>query len=227
MAASNVTVDDSSSLIAYDPPDAWQGLSGSAAQAYANATMHGTAVSGASARFAFNGTGVWFYGAKKPEYGSFIMLVDDEVSGYANASAASPEFGQLLGGVSGLQDGQHVVSIMNGGTGPMDLDAIVFESVDQQQPKAIAHASAAQTSASGSQTLLPFLPQSRHPRTRPLRAALTRLHPPQACSPVLPRTHPHPTPASLRDPVPLKVQAPQTRTTGSPRGPSSESPSAA
>ncbi|KAL7281425.1 hypothetical protein ACG7TL_004738 [Trametes sanguinea] len=155
MAASNVTVDDSSSLIAYDPPDAWQSLSGSAAQAYANATMHGTAVSGASARFAFNGTGVWFYGAKKPEYGSFIMLVDNEVSGYANASAASPEFGQLLGGVSGLQDGQHVVSIMNGGTGPMDLDAILFESVDQQQPKAIAHASAAQTSASGSQTAAP------------------------------------------------------------------------
>ncbi|KAJ2967022.1 hypothetical protein NUW54_g13635 [Trametes sanguinea] len=41
---------------------------------------------------------------------------------------------------------------MNGGTGPMDLDAIVFESVDQQQPKAIAHASAAQTSTSGSQS---------------------------------------------------------------------------
>ncbi|KAI9061784.1 hypothetical protein FKP32DRAFT_1575492, partial [Trametes sanguinea] len=162
-------VDDSSSLIVYDPPDAWQSLSGSAAQAYANATMHGTAVSGASARFAFNGTGVWFYGAKRPEYGSLIVLVDNEVSGYANASASSPEFGQLLGGVSGLQDGQHTVSIMNGGTGPMDLDAIVFESVDQQQPyvsrlttlalciltarrKAIAHASAAQTSTSGSQS---------------------------------------------------------------------------
>ncbi|CDO72751.1 hypothetical protein BN946_scf184994.g3 [Trametes cinnabarina] len=148
-------VDDSSSRIVYDPPDAWQSLAGSAARAYANSTMHGTAVSGAIARLTFNGTGVWFYGAKKPEYGSFILMVDKDVLTYANASAATPEFGQLLGGVSGLKNGQHVVSIMNGGTGPMDLDAIVFESVDQQQPKAIAHASVAQTGASSSQSPAP------------------------------------------------------------------------
>ncbi|KAI8993867.1 hypothetical protein BD414DRAFT_266001 [Trametes punicea] len=143
MAASNVTIDDSSSLIVYDPPAAWSHASGSDAQAYVNSTYHSTAVSGASAKFTFNGTGVWFYGAKKPDYGSFVLVVDNDVSAFSNATATKPAFGQLLGGMSELQMGEHVVSIMSGGTGPFDLDAIVYETIDQQ-PNAKAHASVVQ-----------------------------------------------------------------------------------
>ncbi|KAI0355736.1 hypothetical protein OH77DRAFT_1424685 [Trametes cingulata] len=139
-AFTNVTVDDSSSLILYDPPDAWATPSGNDAQAYANKTVHTTVVSGASAKFTFNGTGAWFYGATKPDYGSFIFVVDDEINAYLNATSPEPALGQVLAGVSDLQMGQHVVMIMNGGTGPIDLDSIVFETVDRQQPKIVAHA---------------------------------------------------------------------------------------
>ncbi|KAI0330999.1 hypothetical protein GY45DRAFT_1361094 [Cubamyces sp. BRFM 1775] len=152
MAASNVTVDDSSSLIVYDPPDAWSRSSGNDAQAYANSTFHGTSDSGALAKFTFNGTGVWFYGAKKQNYGSLILVVDDDVAAYVNATSSNTEFGQLLVGMSDLKMGKHVVSLMNGGTGPIDLDAIVYETVDQSQPKAVAHGIIAQSTSDGSTT---------------------------------------------------------------------------
>ncbi|KAH9895082.1 hypothetical protein C8Q73DRAFT_790264 [Cubamyces lactineus] len=147
MAASNVTVDDSSSLIVYDPPDAWSHLSGKDAQAYANSTFHSTSDSGAIAKLTFNGTGVWFYGAKKPDYGSLILVVDNDVAAYVNATASGPEYGQLLVGASDLKMGEHVVSLMNGGTGPIDLDGIVYQTVDQSQPKAVAHGIIAQSTS--------------------------------------------------------------------------------
>lgn len=118
----------------YDPPDAWSHLSGNDAQAYANSTFHSTSDSGAIAKFTFNGTGVWFYGAKKPDYGSLILVVDNDVAAYVNATASDPEYGQLLVGASDLKMGEHVVSLMNGGTGPIDLDGIVYQTVDQSQP---------------------------------------------------------------------------------------------
>ncbi|KAI0821705.1 hypothetical protein BC628DRAFT_1422514 [Trametes gibbosa] len=133
VTSTNVTIDDSSSLILYDPPDAWASPSGNNAQAYANSTYHGTSISGATAKLTFNGTGVWLYGATRPDYGSFILVVDDEVSAYSNATTAEPAFGQILGGASNLDMGMHVVSIMNAGSGPIDLDGIVYETVNQSQ----------------------------------------------------------------------------------------------
>ncbi|EIW63626.1 uncharacterized protein TRAVEDRAFT_114117, partial [Trametes versicolor FP-101664 SS1] len=127
------TVDDSSSSILYDPPSAWTSPSGNDAQAYMNSTFHGTSVSGATAKLTFTGTGVWLYGARQPDYGSFILVVDNEVAAYSNATASKPTTGQLLGAVQNLEMGQHVVSIMNAGSGPIDLDAIVYETVGQTQ----------------------------------------------------------------------------------------------
>ncbi|KAI0369665.1 hypothetical protein BV20DRAFT_1053044 [Pilatotrama ljubarskyi] len=149
VASTNVTVDDSSSLILYDPPDAWSSPSGKDAQTYANATVHETVVNGASAKFTFNGTGAWFYGAKRPDYGSFVFVVDDEISGYLNSTSSEAALGQLLAGVSDLQMGQHVVMIMNGGTGPIDLDSIVYETVGRQQPKIVAHATTGRVAGGG------------------------------------------------------------------------------
>lgn len=98
-----------------------------------NSTFHGTSVSGATAKLTFTGTGVWLYGARQPDYGSFILVVDNEVAAYSNATASKPAAGQLLGAVQNLEMGQHVVSIMNAGSGPIDLDAIVYETVGQTQ----------------------------------------------------------------------------------------------
>ncbi|KAI0630101.1 hypothetical protein C8Q77DRAFT_240827 [Trametes polyzona] len=132
-AFTNVTIDDSSSLILYDPSDSWTSPSGSDAGAYANSTAHTSSVSGATAKFTFTGTGVWLYGAKKPGYGSYILVVDNEVVSYSNAGASDASFRQLLGGVANLGVGEHVVTIMNGGSGPIDLDTIVYEAQDQSQ----------------------------------------------------------------------------------------------
>ncbi|KAJ8469525.1 hypothetical protein ONZ51_g8939 [Trametes cubensis] len=115
-----------------------------------NSTYHGTSDSGAIAKFTFNGTGVWFYGAKKPDYGSLILVVDDDVAAYVNATASDTELGQFLVGASDLKMGEHVVSVMNGGTGAIDLDAIVYETVNQAQPKAVAHGIIAQSPSSDS-----------------------------------------------------------------------------
>ncbi|OJT05786.1 hypothetical protein TRAPUB_3365 [Trametes pubescens] len=143
------TVDDSSSLILYDPPSAWTSPSGNDAQAYMNSTFHGTSVSGATAKLTFTGTGVWLYGARQPHYGSFILVVDNEVSAYSNATASKAATGQLLGAVQNLELGQHVVTIMNGGSGPIDLDAIVYETVGQTQQGAPPQASGDPTSFNG------------------------------------------------------------------------------
>ena len=105
-----------------------------------NSTYHGTSDSGAIAKFTFNGTGVWFYGAKKPDYGSLILVVDDDVAAYVNATASETELGQFLFGASDLKMGEHVVSVMNGGTGAIDLDAIVYETVNQAQPYVFIYA---------------------------------------------------------------------------------------
>ncbi|KAI0762134.1 hypothetical protein BD413DRAFT_585845 [Trametes elegans] len=165
-AFTNVTIDDSSPLIVYDPPEAWTHSSGNDAQGYTNSTYHGTSVNGASAKFTFNGTGIWLYGARKRDYGGFILLVDDDVVAYANATASAAVFGQTLGGLSDLKLGQHVVSIMNGGTGPIDLDGIVYETAEPQQlgSEAIAHDSYGQINSdmtvASSQTSSAFSTQS-------------------------------------------------------------------
>ena len=122
----HAAVDDTSPLISYAPEGSWTHPSGSDVQAYINQTCSVTSLEGATASFTFNGTGFWLYGAKKPEYGVYVVMLDDEVISYSNASASQEDFNQLLGGQSGLQDGQHHVTLMAGGL--MDLDAVTIES---------------------------------------------------------------------------------------------------
>ncbi len=73
------------------------------------------------------GTGIWFFGAKRPQYGSYSVSIDGRsVSG--NARSQHPLFQQLLGGRSGLSNGPHQAVFTNTGSGSfIDLDSIVFE----------------------------------------------------------------------------------------------------
>ncbi|KAI0744253.1 hypothetical protein C8Q80DRAFT_1345997 [Daedaleopsis nitida] len=125
--------DDTSPLIEYAPADAWDHVSGSAAQAYANDTFSRTSVEGATAKFSFSGTGFWLYGATQEDYGEYLLIVDGEVIKYANATSNDPQTMQVLGKSTGLQDGKHEVVLMSGGRGDVDIDAIMYETKDQTQ----------------------------------------------------------------------------------------------
>ena len=127
------TVDDTSALVQYAPADAWAHESGQDAQAYVNSTFTRTAVEGATAKFSFEGTGFWLYGAKQKDYGQYILILDEQVTRYDNAASEDAQAQQVLGGASGLENKQHTVVLMSAGGGPVDIDAIVYETTDQEQ----------------------------------------------------------------------------------------------
>ena len=127
------TVDDTSSLFEYAPADAWAHDSGNDAQSYVNSTFSRTTVEGATAKFSFEGTAFWLYGAKKAEYGEYILIVDDTVSTYASATTDGAQFEQVLGGASGLENKKHTVVLMAAGGGPVDIDAIMYETTNQDE----------------------------------------------------------------------------------------------
>ena len=73
------------------------------------------------------GTGIWLYGAKRPDYGQYNFAVDGQ-SVQGSAKSETPAFQQLLGGKSGLPMGSHTVTLTNTGSGSsIDLDSFVFE----------------------------------------------------------------------------------------------------
>lgn len=129
MAAFNVSLDDSSPLISYSPPNVWLDTpaNDTLTKFYSAGSLHTTAVDGAAAHFSFNGTGVWLYGGLRPDYGFYTFLVDGVQVLQGDARAADPELGHILAGISGLPMGEHTVQLKNAGNGPIDLDTMVFE----------------------------------------------------------------------------------------------------
>ncbi|CCM01927.1 uncharacterized protein FIBRA_04000 [Fibroporia radiculosa] len=129
MAALNVSLDDSSPLLSYSPSNAWLDASANDTLApyYAYGSLHTTSVARAEVALTFNGTGFWLFGGLRPHYGTFIVSVDGTQILYGNASSTQPVIDALLAGASGLKMGEHRVVLQNAGTGPIDLDAVVFE----------------------------------------------------------------------------------------------------
>ncbi|OBZ71053.1 hypothetical protein A0H81_09035 [Grifola frondosa] len=158
MALFNVSLDDSSPLFTYAPSNAWNDtpVDDSLAKSYSEASFHTTSLSGATAKLTFNGTGVWFFGARRPHYGSYVLVVDDDPTTYANASAPSPIFGQLLGGTSGLSMGEHTAVLMSGGTGPIDIDSLIYET--QNQPDAASFINGSTSSSMTAVSMLAATP---------------------------------------------------------------------
>ncbi|THH16184.1 hypothetical protein EW146_g4410 [Bondarzewia mesenterica] len=129
MASFNVSAEDSSPLVTWGPPGAWGDSpdGDSSAQSYSAQSWHTTSTQGATATIAFNGTGIWLYGAKRPNYGPYSISIDGEAV-QGSASSTTRAFRQLLGGKSGLPMGRHTVTLMNTGSGSsIDLDSFVFE----------------------------------------------------------------------------------------------------
>ncbi|KAJ7691259.1 hypothetical protein B0H17DRAFT_1063272 [Mycena rosella] len=124
MASSfNLTIDDSSPLILYEPSGAWQDAlsTDTAGLAYTGGTLHTTAAPGATATINFNGTGISIYGGRRPEYGRYTMTVDGSVIVDSTATDTGIEVQQVLGSASGLTNGQHTAVLTCTGVG-MDID---------------------------------------------------------------------------------------------------------
>ncbi|KAJ6587195.1 hypothetical protein DFH09DRAFT_1359620 [Mycena vulgaris] len=129
MASSfNLTIDDSSPLILYNPSGAWQDASSNdtAGLAYTGNTLHSTTAPGATATINFNGTGISIYGGRRPSYGRYTMSVDGTTVMDSTATGDGLEVQQLLGSASGLANGPHTAVLTSTGVG-MDIDWVNLE----------------------------------------------------------------------------------------------------
>jgi len=127
--AYNVSLQDCSPLISYEPAGAWNDSPqvDAATSSYSGSSFHTTATRGASLSFSFNGTGVWLYGGRRPGYGTYSISLDGQHIIDDDASSSTPALQQLLGAATGLEMGLHQVTLTNTGS-ILDLDYMVFES---------------------------------------------------------------------------------------------------
>ncbi|THH05379.1 hypothetical protein EW145_g4839 [Phellinidium pouzarii] len=91
-----------------------------------------TSASGATATFAFNGTGVWLYGAKRSNHGLYSVALDGNKQNFSgNVPVGDDEFQVPLFSASGLTLGAHTLVLENEGTSPsemfLDVDFIRWE----------------------------------------------------------------------------------------------------
>lgn len=76
----------------------------------------------------FTGTGVDIYAPKESGAGKIEIQVDGHITGAANLSTTGARLSQqLVSQVTGLTSGQHTLSIVNRGPGPVAVDAIVVK----------------------------------------------------------------------------------------------------
>jgi len=87
-----------------------------------------TNVSGESAEFTFNGTGVQIYGAKRANHGPYHVNLDDSPNTGLSGTAPDPGLFQTsLFSATGLQQGLHRVTITNDGSSYLDIDFITWQ----------------------------------------------------------------------------------------------------
>jgi hypothetical protein len=95
---------------------------------YASSSFHAAKAQAASASISFTGTGVWFFGAKLPTYGTYSIAVDGQTVQQGSAQSDTAEFKAALGGVSGLSNGKHTAVLTSTNGVGLDLDSVIFES---------------------------------------------------------------------------------------------------
>ncbi|TFK68685.1 hypothetical protein BDN72DRAFT_797444 [Pluteus cervinus] len=125
MASFSLVVEDSSPLITYSPAGAWVDTTDDTlATSYSGTSLHATNAQDATAAFTFNGTGVSFFGGRRPGYGTYTFLVDGEVVSVGDASSTTPTTREALASVSNLPFGSHTATLKTNGGGTIDLDWI-------------------------------------------------------------------------------------------------------
>jgi hypothetical protein len=85
-----------------------------------------------TARFSFNGTAVYLYGAKRANHGGYSISIDEqEIPSTFNGSSTPEQFQTLLYGNASLSYGEHHVVLTNVEAPRwMDLDYIVITTGD-------------------------------------------------------------------------------------------------
>jgi hypothetical protein len=129
MSSVSFLIDDKSPLIHYDLTWA-PGNSGddSLADQYFRGTFQTSNVTGSVAKFSFNGTAFWIYGAKRSNHGTYTVTVDGASFAGNTGQSNVNLFQQVLFNQSGLTQGLHTVSITNTATGNLyvDIDMVTW-----------------------------------------------------------------------------------------------------
>ncbi|KAJ7493207.1 hypothetical protein B0H11DRAFT_1718206 [Mycena galericulata] len=123
----NVTIDDVSPLISYDPPGYW--TQNSSVDAYGG-SYTSTFYPNASASFEFDGTSITVTGSKGSWHGTYSVSLDGYIKAF-NGSAKSDSFKAIIFSSGTLMEGHHSLQIMN--TDPtwlnLDIDSITWTCV--------------------------------------------------------------------------------------------------
>lgn len=92
---------------------------------YSDGTFTLTQVNGANASFAFFGTGVQIYGAKRSNHGLYQVIIDSLVyPAVSGAEPVSPVFQTALFSTIALHPGYHTVTIANEQALFLDIDFV-------------------------------------------------------------------------------------------------------
>jgi len=123
MASFTLVVEDSSPLISYAPDGAWvDTIDDPLLASYSGASFHKATAQDATVTFAFNGTGVRFFGGRRPDYGDYTLTVDNQVVETGTARSETPSMRHLLASAPNLPDGPHTAVLTTNGGGGIDLD---------------------------------------------------------------------------------------------------------
>jgi hypothetical protein len=129
----NITVEDTSPLISYEPALAWTDSPQDdplVPQSSAS-SLRTTSQPGATASLSFIGSGIWLFGSNGPQHGQYAVSIDDGPQLVFNGFAPTTTAQVPLLRAAGLAPGPHTVVITNlaSVTQPstLDIDFAVFE----------------------------------------------------------------------------------------------------
>ncbi|KAI5991037.1 hypothetical protein EDC04DRAFT_2872973 [Pisolithus marmoratus] len=111
-------IDDKSPLIEYD--STWQ--IGTAAEnptscQYYHGTFTTNKVTNGQVTFTFNGTGIWWYGSRADDHGTFMVQIDQNTYGPYTGYSTVRQYMVTLFNITGLNQATHKVTLTNTGSG--------------------------------------------------------------------------------------------------------------
>ncbi|KJA20057.1 hypothetical protein HYPSUDRAFT_43686 [Hypholoma sublateritium FD-334 SS-4] len=134
MPTLTLSLEDTSPLLVYSSNSTSSQWSAGSSQGdpfldqYSDGTFTLTQVNGANASFAFFGTGVQIYGAKRSNHGLYQVIIDSLVYPAVNgAEPVSPVFQTALFSTIALHPGYHTVTIANEQALFLDVDFIMYQ----------------------------------------------------------------------------------------------------
>ncbi|KAF8065229.1 hypothetical protein FPV67DRAFT_1418932 [Lyophyllum atratum] len=134
MTGMDITVDDESPLIRYQPPGAWSSHNSSTdevANNFYGKTYTQTQQPGATMSFTFEGTGIAVYGSRNVNHGNFTVDIDGNnlrQSGKSSVATQSVEYQAPLFVYSTLSPGPHTITLLSLENAAFDIDYITWTS---------------------------------------------------------------------------------------------------